>query len=221
MVIVLLVGKLIKNIFLEELRDEETENVRDRLWGSIVDVMLAMSVFPRDDFGALFLSHFGLLLLVKAFHWLVADRVDWFARGSHHTLGAHIRLVILMISLFTIDLTLAFRCGAKALAEPSMMILFAFDYTILLIAIVGHVIKYGLNCYDLSQEDQWEKKGAIVLYLDFFVDILSLLVYFGFFISLMSNYGLPLHLVRQIYVTFTSFWKRVLLLSRFTSFFFF
>jgi len=31
----------------------------------------------------------------------------------------------------------------------------------------------------------------------------------------MTQYGLPLHLVRQIYITFTSFWKRVVVLSRY------
>jgi E3 ubiquitin-protein ligase synoviolin len=205
---------LLKWAFLNSLRDIEFENMQDRLWVTIMDTLLAMTIF-HDEFGYLFFFLFGGLLACKVFHWLASDRVDYVASGTVHGLFAHVRLSALMFSLLLWDVAAFYYCGSKVWRQPpSVMILFAFEYCLLTISMIGMLVKYALNCYDLTLDGQWESKGVIILYMDFFVDIIQLLVYVIFFVSLFRHYGIPLHLVRQIWLTFQSFWKRVTLVMR-------
>jgi E3 ubiquitin-protein ligase synoviolin len=214
LVIVVNFAVLLKTLFLGTLRDQEIENLREKLFIYVLDMLLAMSIFA-GEFGKKFFLLFGLLLAVKVFHWIVMDRVDYLGRGTVNAIMPHVRLVVLMTSLLVIDFVVFRDAAVLALAHPSMMILFAFEYALLLISIVSLIFKYVLNCYDIYVEGQWEWKGVITLYLDFIVDVLQLILYFAFFISLLMNFGLPLNLIRQICNTLQSFSKRVASLWRY------
>jgi E3 ubiquitin-protein ligase synoviolin len=61
----------------------------------------------------------------------------------------------------------------------------------------------------MQREGRWENKGAYVLYLEFFTDMFRLAVYVVFFSIILTYYGIPLHIIRQLYYTFTSFKRRV------------
>ncbi|KAI9806619.1 MAG: hypothetical protein M1825_006076 [Sarcosagium campestre] len=55
----------------------------------------------------------------------------------------------------------------------------------------------------------WEEKGQWMFYLDLLSDFLKLTVYVSFFTILLTFYGLPLHIMRDLFLTFRSFTKRV------------
>ncbi|ETS80039.1 hypothetical protein PFICI_07568 [Pestalotiopsis fici W106-1] len=55
----------------------------------------------------------------------------------------------------------------------------------------------------------WETKGQWVLSLDLFADFVKLGVYVGFFVVLMMFYGLPIHIMRDLFLTTRSFLKRL------------
>ncbi|ORY15822.1 hypothetical protein BCR34DRAFT_477135 [Clohesyomyces aquaticus] len=55
----------------------------------------------------------------------------------------------------------------------------------------------------------WEEKGRWVFYLDLTTDFIKSVVYLGFFMILMAFYGLPLHIIRDLFITIRSFIKRV------------
>ncbi|KAF2260979.1 hypothetical protein CC78DRAFT_536013 [Lojkania enalia] len=55
----------------------------------------------------------------------------------------------------------------------------------------------------------WEEKGRWVFYLDLTTDFIKSVVYLGFFMILMSFYGLPIHIVRDLFMTIRSFIKRI------------
>ena len=61
----------------------------------------------------------------------------------------------------------------------------------------------------MRSEGRWESKGAYILYIEFFSDAFRLLVYISFFSIILVYYGIPLHIIRQLYFTFASFRKRV------------
>ena len=52
-----------------------TQHAYERLWYTITEALLAMTMF-RDEFNTRFLALFTVLLVVKLFHWLASDRVD-------------------------------------------------------------------------------------------------------------------------------------------------
>ncbi|KAF1988189.1 hypothetical protein K402DRAFT_452914 [Aulographum hederae CBS 113979] len=55
----------------------------------------------------------------------------------------------------------------------------------------------------------WEEKGRWVFALDLMTDFTKLLVYIGFFAVLMVFHGLPIHIIRDLYITMRSFLRRI------------
>lgn len=55
----------------------------------------------------------------------------------------------------------------------------------------------------------WEEKGRWVFYLDLTTDFIKSVVYVGFFMILMTFYGLPIHIMRDLFITVRSFIKRI------------
>jgi len=55
----------------------------------------------------------------------------------------------------------------------------------------------------------WEAKGRWVFYLDLATDFFKLVTYLSFFFILLIFYGLPLHIMRDVFLTCRSFFKRI------------
>ncbi|KAJ6103323.1 hypothetical protein N7486_005750 [Penicillium sp. IBT 16267x] len=56
----------------------------------------------------------------------------------------------------------------------------------------------------------WEEKGRWVFYLDLLTDFVKLVVYLIFFAILLTFYGLPIHILRDVVVTIRSFGRRIM-----------
>ncbi|KAI1371522.1 hypothetical protein F4677DRAFT_435435 [Hypoxylon crocopeplum] len=61
----------------------------------------------------------------------------------------------------------------------------------------------------------WESKGQWVLSLDLLTDFVKLGIYSAFFAILMMFYGLPIHIMRDLFMTARSFVKRLSALMRY------
>ncbi|OTB05247.1 hypothetical protein M426DRAFT_320064 [Hypoxylon sp. CI-4A] len=61
----------------------------------------------------------------------------------------------------------------------------------------------------------WESKGQWVLSLDLLIDFVKLGIYSAFFAILMMFYGLPIHIMRDLFMTARSFVKRLSALMRY------
>ncbi|RDA89909.1 hypothetical protein CP533_6208 [Ophiocordyceps camponoti-saundersi (nom. inval.)] len=61
----------------------------------------------------------------------------------------------------------------------------------------------------------WAAKGEWVLWLDLFSDMLKLGIYVAFFFMLLMFYGLPIHIMRDLFITSRDFVKRLHALLRY------
>ena len=61
---------------------------------------------------------------------------------------------------------------------------------------------------DLEVEG-WEEKGRYVFYLNLATDFFKLMIYLAFFFILLVFYGLPIHILRDVFLTMRSFLKRI------------
>lgn len=59
------------------------------------------------------------------------------------------------------------------------------------------------------ETEGWEAKGRWVFYLDLATDFFKLVVYMSFFVILLVFYGLPIHIMRDVFLTTRSFFKRI------------
>ena len=55
----------------------------------------------------------------------------------------------------------------------------------------------------------WEEKGRWVFYLDLATDFIKASVYVGFFMVLMTFYGIPIHIMRDLFMSVRSLVKRI------------
>ncbi|KAI3427160.1 hypothetical protein D9Q98_007097 [Chlorella vulgaris] len=201
--------KVILRVFLGRLRDSEVERVNDKVGQAVVETCLAMTIF-REDFTASFLIMFVILSFVKIFHWLVQDRVDFVETTPNVSRLQHLRIATFALVLLAVDLAFLHYSLSKTLQHGvSVHLLFAFEYTVQASTIVLTFIKYCLSMADMAMEGRWEGKGVAVFYLELTLDMLHLLVYCAFFAVVFSTYGIPLHLVRDLYWTFRNFQTRV------------
>ncbi|KAI9268763.1 hypothetical protein BY458DRAFT_436799 [Sporodiniella umbellata] len=200
-----LFAKGLQAIFLGPLRAIEIEHLYERSWYAITETCLAMNIF-REEFDLRFIIYLGTLSFLKIFHWLCQDRIEFMEQSPVLRTTFHARIVSLMSLLLTIDTVLANHAiRVSMLKKPSMMVMFAFEYIVLTCTLVSTIGKYIINLIDMRSEQTWEGKSMFVFYLDLVTDFVKLVIYMIFFVYICINFQIPLHIVRDIYITFRSF----------------
>lgn len=212
-----LVGyKATVRVFLGTLREYEVERVQDRIGQAIIETLLAMTIFRHnmETFG--FISRFALLAFIKMFHWLAQDRVDFIETTANTTRMQHLRLVSMIVWLAVVDVCLlqnalesVFRVGISA------HLLFAFEYSMQTTLALAILLKYTFSLIDMRCNGTWRGKSVAVFYVDLTRDMVHLITYTAFFLVVFSTYGIPIHLMRDIYWTFSNFMARVRAFLRF------
>jgi E3 ubiquitin-protein ligase synoviolin len=168
-----------------------------------------MTIF-RQDFTVGFFAAFVILSFVKIFHWMIQDRVDFIETTPNVTRSQHIRIVAFIFLLIGIDYLLLHYALASTLSKGvSINLLFAFEYAIQISTAVTTLCKYTLSVIDMAMEGRWDGKGVAVFYLELALDLLHLITYTAFFAAVFTTYGIPIHLVRDLYWTFRNFQTRV------------
>ncbi|KAF8452976.1 hypothetical protein BGX38DRAFT_1268982 [Terfezia claveryi] len=249
----LILAHILQRILYGPLRDLEVESLYEKAWYAVTETCLAMTIF-RDEWNVGFVLCFAGLLFAKGFCWLSSGRVEMMEQTPPANPRLfHIRLVASLLLLIGSDIAMVYYAVSDVLeaGKPGMMVMFAFEFTILLITALSTAGRYGLimaekyivhkqaNVRRLAreaeravaaatqgpdrgegeiqteaQEDQepelvWEEKGTWMFYLELGTDFLKLLTYLAFFFIVLTFYGLPLHIIRDVYITLRSFISRI------------
>jgi E3 ubiquitin-protein ligase synoviolin len=62
----------------------------------------------------------------------------------------------------------------------------------------------------MMKNGEWEEKDTYKFYIEILSDLLDSFIYITFFVFIFMNYGIPLHLIREIYTTILSIYQRIL-----------
>ncbi|KAL1753710.1 hypothetical protein FB107DRAFT_292206 [Schizophyllum commune] len=218
-------GHLVQLIFFGPLRAVEVERLYDRTWYFITESLLSFTIF-RDEFDASFAVMFCFLVFVKAFHWLASDRIEWMDQRPYPgpPLLFHIRMSLLFLILWVTDVVMLMIAVESNLANGvSCMVLFACEYGVLLSSCFSTVSKYILSVCDLRRASTrggenappWEHKSVLTFYIELATDFLKLATYSLFFVVIMMFYGVPLNIIRDVFMTGRSFFMRLRALHRY------
>ncbi|KAF9245005.1 hypothetical protein BU15DRAFT_85815 [Melanogaster broomeanus] len=221
----LLCGQCAQRIFFGPLRPQEVERLYDRLWFFVTESLLAFTIF-RDDFDIPFVLMFGFLLFVKSFHWLASDRVEWMDQRPYPGPPAlfHIRMLSLFIILWFVDIFMfTFAVDSTTKNGIGGMMMFASEYAILMASAMNVTAKYLICVIDLRRAQirggenapPWQNKSMWVFYVELVTDFLKLATYLLFFLLIVALYGLPLNIIRDVYLTGRSFITRLRALIRY------
>ena len=207
--IALALAKMIKGIFLGDLRDSEVERLNDRTRENVMETCLAMTIF-REEFNFRFLAMFCALLFLKAFHGLCKDRAEHMETAPRVRFIDRVRILTFMVVLLFVDVAFVKFAIEKVVSKgPSVVLLFGFEHVILASKTCVGMAKYFVALVDRFMGGNWQGKGAFVFYLELCADLVHLCVYVAFFSIIFAYYGLPIHLLRDVYVTFRQFKDRV------------
>ncbi|KAG6472858.1 ERAD-associated E3 ubiquitin-protein ligase HRD1-like isoform X1 [Zingiber officinale] len=210
LVIMCIMWQLVKRLFLGSLREAEAERLNEQSWREAMDILFAITIF-RQDFSVTFLAMVTALLLIKALHWLAQKRIEYIETTPSVSMLSHVRIVSFMFFLLIVD-CLFLHSSLRSLIQTrqaSVALFFTFEYTILATTTVSTFVKYVFYVSDTFMEGQWERKAVYTFYLELVRDLLHLSLYIVFFLAIFVSYGIPLHLIRELYETFRSFTKRV------------
>lgn len=210
LVIMCILWQLAKRVFLGSLREAEVERLNEQSWREVMEILFAITIF-RQDFSVMFLAMVTALLLIKALHWLAQKRVEYIETTPSVPMLSHVRIVSFMGFLLLLDGFFLYS-NIKHLLETknaSVSLFFSFEYMILATTTVSTFVKYVFYVSDMLMEGQWERKPVYTFYLELIRDLLHLSMYLCFFLVIFMNYGVPLHLIRELYETFRNFKIRV------------
>ena len=203
-------GITIKSTFLSQLNRDEVEELIQLSKYAITETCLALTIF-REELSMKLVGMFTLLLFSKQFHWLSQMRVEHVARSNQLPLFTHIRLAALLLLLLVLDCACvsALVIHFTHTKQASVLILFLFESLILTLYTITVSIRYILTLIDFAYENRWSNKSIFTFYLDFTSDFIRLLTYLAFFAIICTYYGLPLHLIRELCVTFYNLRERI------------
>nr|VDC77358.1 unnamed protein product [Brassica rapa] len=210
LVLMLALWHLVKLLFLGSLREAEVERLNEQAWRELMEILFAITIF-RQDFSSGFLPLVVTLLLIKALHWLAQKRVEFIETTPNVSKLAHVRIVSFMAFLLVVDGLFMYSSVRHLVRsrQASVSLFFSFEYMILATTTVAIFVKYVFFVTDMIMDGQWEKKPVYTFYLELIRDLLHLSMYICFFFVIFMNYGVPLHLLRELYETFRNFQIRV------------
>ena len=85
----------------------------------------------------------------------------------------------------------------------SVQLLFGFEYLVLIVNASSNFVKYLVYAVDLQRENPWEQRAVYLALLDIVSDLTRLVAYMAFFGILVNFYTVPLHLLRDLFITFS------------------
>jgi E3 ubiquitin-protein ligase synoviolin len=115
-----------------------------------------------------------------------------------------------MSILAAVDMTLVVFCGINIFEKgPSVLVLFGFEFFILFITLVSIFLRYLLHLIDTRMENTWTNKFTYLFYLELIAEVMKLIIYLIFFLIIFSYYGMPLHIVRDLWISMKNLQRRI------------
>jgi E3 ubiquitin-protein ligase synoviolin len=149
-------------------------------------------------------------------------------RGFPTIQMSHGRLLLLLISLMVLDVIAVAYCGVDiAKNGPSVKILFGFEAAILFSTALCDTILWNLHVadgllhflHDHTSSRQWvhswlhawkDHKATLIFAVEVQAQGVKFLFYVTFFAIVLTYYGLPINLFREVYVSFQKLRSRLL-----------
>lgn len=190
--------------FFNELKLSESEKIWENSYVTIIETFLALTIF-RNDMNLYCLNLFVMTLFVKIFHWGCKLRTSYIENSPEPSDSEYYKVCTLSFLCILIDLAVIsyFSYGIYH-KGPSVKLFFLTEFIIIFIQILSTFTR--LIFFKLPE---WERKDTYLFYLDIITDISQSIVYIIFFFVIYYHYGLPIHLIRDIFTTVQSIMKRI------------
>eukprot|EP01010_Urceolus_cornutus_P000173 NODE_1025_length_1155_cov_55.398734_g779_i0.p1 GENE.NODE_1025_length_1155_cov_55.398734_g779_i0~~NODE_1025_length_1155_cov_55.398734_g779_i0.p1 ORF type:complete len:335 (-),score=34.51 NODE_1025_length_1155_cov_55.398734_g779_i0:55-1059(-) len=211
-VTLILLGQFLRWLFLGELRVREVEKTHEQTFYFVATTCLALTIF-REHITAHVVAMFVVCLLTKIFHWLAQSRQEYIEQIDHADAANRwefYRLMLLLFFLGFVDVGMSHHHVAHLMQSgPSVRLLLALEFLVLAVTCCTTMLRLLLHVVDGRRQHRWENKDQYKFYLEILSDLLQCVLYIGFFGMILYFYGVPIHLIRELFLTLRSFKKTI------------
>ncbi|KAL3941669.1 MAG: hypothetical protein SGBAC_004010 [Bacillariaceae sp.] len=229
-------------VFLNGLRLAEAEGIGDFFRWNITETCIALTMF-RSEVNVKTMILFLVLVLAKSLHW-VADMRESHLRMTEEAIVTspsawpklqwqHLKLLVFMGSLQLLDILAVIQFAEDIIENgATVSVLFAFEGAILLTSVISNILLWHVHAMDGlfhhwhetaapgASRHHWihawkDHKATLVFAVEVQAQAAKFLFYVTFFAIVMSNYGMPINLFREVYVSFQALKSRLLAFGKY------
>jgi E3 ubiquitin-protein ligase synoviolin len=217
--------------FLSGLRLHEAEGLQDFFRWNVTETCLALTMF-RNELTIETALQFVALITVKCLHHVTSQREQHLRMTEDAVQGefpyirpSHLRLVFFLLLLQGIDMfTVQHAVEELLITGPTVKILFAFEAAILLVSAWSHILLWQLHVVDSAiqygHEHEWpvtskllhpwkEYKATMTFAVELQAQAVNFVFYSTFFAIVLTYYGVPINLFREVYLSFAKLKERL------------
>ena len=235
--------RLTTDVFLNGLRLNEAEGLGDYFRWHITETCLALTIFRRELNVKTFVL-FLFLVFAKCLHHIVDTR-EAHLRMTQEIVVAnpsngwmslrypHVKLFALLCILQVLDIISVVLCAQDIMKNgPSATILFGFESAIMLTSVISNTLLWNLHlldgilhflhetCETSSRWHRWiypwkDHKATLVFAVELQAQMAKFLFYLVFFSVVFTNWGLPINLIREVYVSFLALKSRLVAFNKY------
>lgn len=229
--------------FLNGLRLNEAEGLADYFRWHITETCLALTIF-RSELNVKTFVLFFVLIFVKCLHHIV-DAREAHLRMTEEMVVAnptngwmslrypHVKIFVLICMLQVVDIVVVVLCGQDIMKNgPSVSILFAFESVIMLTSVISNAMLWYIHLLDgilhffhetsdASSRIHWwvypwkDYKSTVVFAVELQAQAARFIFYLTFFSIVLTYYGLPINLIREVYISFLSLKSRMIAFNKY------
>jgi E3 ubiquitin-protein ligase synoviolin len=237
--------RVFTKVFLSGLRLAEAEGLGEFFRWNITETCLALTMFRTELEVSTFLVFLLLILAkclhwvaelreqhLRMTQEAVVPFERGFLRGYPKLAAPHLLLCWLLQVLIALDILAVTTCGQLiAKHGPSVYILFAFETAILLVSATSSLLLWTLHVldglihylHDNTNSTRWvqvlhawkDHKATLTFAVEVQAQGAKFLFYVTFFAIVMTYYGLPFNLFREVYVSFMNLKSRLLAFAKY------
>lgn len=218
--------------FLQGLRLAEAEGLQDFFRWNVTETCIALTMFRHELNVFVALQFLGVIMLkclhhvakLRGQHYRQQDGVESLYGGMLATVPIpHMRLCALLVVLQFADLVaLQYSVSRIVKTGPSVQILLALEAAIMLVSAWSGLLHWNLHVMDgtlhhLHEQAQiqmlhvWnEYKATLNFAVELQAQAIQFLAYTIFFGIVLTYYGLPINLIREVYMSFQQLKERLM-----------
>ncbi|RYH31371.1 hypothetical protein EON65_02780 [archaeon] len=204
----LFVAKFIKSIYFGNLREVEVEVIMEKAKYAFVETCLALTIF-RNELSTFNIGLFGAMILIKLLHRLSKCRLEYLEQIAPVSRYIQIRMTFLLVSLMLIDsVGVAYAVYNIMQKGKSVLILFGFEFGLLLVYAFNLKVRFIIQMIDNMLTNGLQSRGVCIMIVDLLCDLVKVVTYLAFFSLIFVYYGVPFHLIRDLWGTCFSFQRK-------------
>ncbi|OTF76745.1 E3 ubiquitin-protein ligase AMFR-like protein, partial [Euroglyphus maynei] len=189
--LLILFGKLIQKLVFGELRQSEQQLLRDKFWNFLlykfIFVFSVINVQYMDEL-ILWCAWFSILGFMFLLTNLCKERFSFLMNTPTISRIEHIKLLTLLISLLISTLPLfIIACLVGYHTSFSIGIFLFCEISLISLRTLQCLILYLIHLWDLRHDTIWEKRTAIIYYIELIFDLSVLFIDFSHHIHMLSS----------------------------------